>query len=104
VLAEPLPLGMYFISVITEIELLSFPALAADQSLALNELLKDVTVVPIHSVIKDEAIRLRRAHRLRVPDAIVAGTAAILDGELLSNDARLKAVPGLRCRPLALKA
>jgi len=64
----------------------------------------DLTVVPIHSRVKDEAIRLRRAHRLRVPDAIVAATAATLDAELVSNDARLKTVPGLRCRPLALKA
>jgi len=31
VLAEPLPLGQYFLSIITEIELLSFPDLTTEQ-------------------------------------------------------------------------
>jgi len=104
VLADPLPVGRYFVSVITEIELLSFPTLTFEQLEPLRALIDDLTVVPINPGVKDAAVKLRRAHRLRVPDAIVAGTAVALDAELLSNDAKLQTLPELRCRSLSLTA
>ena len=102
-LAEPLPLGDYFLSVISEIELLSFPSLTPEQLQTLRALVDDVTVVPIDPGVRDAAVMLRRTHRLRVPDAIVAGTAVARDAELLTNDLKLQTVPELRCRSLALK-
>jgi predicted nucleic acid-binding protein len=104
VFADPLPVGRYFVSVITEIELLSFPTLTPEQLDPLRALIDDLTVVPIDPGVKDAAVKLRRAHRLRVPDAIVAGTAVALDAVLLSNDAKLQTLPDLRCRSLALTA
>lgn len=98
----PIATGHYFVSVITEIELLSFPTLTPEQLEPLRALIDEVTVVPIDPGVKDAAIKLRREHRLRVPDAIVAGTAVALDAELLSNDGRLQALPGVRCRRLTL--
>ena len=77
-LAEALPLGHHFISIITEIELLSFPALTANQEKAIQELLVDVPVIGIGEDVKREAIRLRREHRLRVPDAIIVATTLCL--------------------------
>ena len=53
--------------------------------------------------VKQAAIHLRREHRLRMPDAIIAGTALSLDAELLTNDARLGGVPGLRTRSVPLR-
>ena len=92
----------YFLSIITEIELLSFTSLSQAQAQALRDLLADVTVVNIDEDVKNAAIRLRREHRLRLPDAIIAATALSLDAELLTNDARLAGVRGLQCRPLSL--
>ena len=102
-LAEPLPEGAYFLSVITEIELLSFPGLTPDQKQVLHELLSDVTVVGIDDSVKQETIRLRRDSRLRLPDAIVAATAVAVSAELLTNDARLVGMPGLSARPVRLR-
>lgn len=102
VLANPLPRGHYFISVITEIELLSFPTLTPEQLDPLRALIDEVTVVPIDAGVKGATVKLRRANRIRIPDAIVAGTAVALDAELLTNDGRLQALPGVRCRRLTL--
>ena len=98
-LADPFPGGGYGISIITEIELLSYPALSIDEERRINTLLATVTVIDITPVVRDAAIRLRRVHRLKVPDAIIAGTAVALDAELMTNDVRLARIPELRCQP-----
>ncbi len=102
-LAEPLPVGRYYLSVITEIELLSFPGLSRDQEQALHAFLDDVTVVTVGDEIKNRAIRLRRRYRLKVPDAIIVATALSLPAELVSNDMKLATIEGLTCRSLALR-
>jgi predicted nucleic acid-binding protein len=101
-LAHPLPDDDHHVSIITEIELLSYPTLTADEEQRVVEFLATVTIIGLTPVVRDAAIRLRRDHRLRVPDAIIAGTALALDAELLTNDARLARVPGIRCRRLRL--
>ncbi len=104
ILAEPLPIGRYFISAISEIELLSFSALTPEEEKALQDLFADLTIVPVDGPVKLAAIRLRRANKIRVPDAIVAGTALALDAELLTNDSRLGALPGVSARKIDLQA
>jgi predicted nucleic acid-binding protein len=77
-LAQPLPTGAYFVSVISEMELLSYPSL--DEA-ALNQIrafLSDVTVVELSEQVRELAIGLRRRHMLKLPDAIVAATALSL--------------------------
>jgi predicted nucleic acid-binding protein len=48
-------------------------------------------------------VRLRREHRLRLPDAIIAASALACDATLLTNDQRLLALPGVRCQALELR-
>lgn len=103
-LAEVLPLGNYFASIITEIELLSFPGLIKDDEAVLRELLSDIVVIPVDATLKDIAIRWRRDHRLKMPDAIVTATAEMLDAQLLTNDTALHNLPGVFSRRLALKS
>ncbi len=102
-LADPLPPGEYVVSVITEIELLSFPALDAPGELRIRRLLTEVDVVSLTAAIKEQAVALRRQYRLKIPDAIIAATAVALDAELLTNDTQIHSVEGLRCRALPLK-
>lgn len=102
-LAEPPPAGRYFLSVISEIELLSFSGLDREQEEALEALLSDLAIVPLDEQVKRVAIDLRRRHRLRLPDAVIAATAVVMNATLLTNDAKLAGVPGLSCRSLPLK-
>ena len=102
-LAQPLPTGAYFVSVISEMELLSYPSL--DEA-ALNQnraVLSDVTVVELSEQVRELAIGLRRRHMLKLPDAIVAATALSLQTQLITNDVKLLRVPNLACERLELK-
>lgn len=88
-LASGLPSGQYFISVITEIELLSYPSLSANEEQQIRNLLTQIAVVGIENNIKELAIAFRKNYRLRLPDAIIVATARSLNATLLTNDVRL---------------
>jgi len=92
------------VSVITEIELLSHHRLNAAGERAIRELIARVAVVDLTPPIKEQAIVLRRQHRLTVPDAIIVGTAVSLDAELITNDTRLSGLPDVRSRSLPMKS
>lgn len=102
-LAQPLPAGQYFISVISEIELFSYPLLDESAQERIEGFLSTVTVVGLNKEVKNLAIRLRKQHVLKLPDAIVAATALNLGASLLTNDSRLLQLPGLHSQAMKLK-
>ncbi len=102
-LAEPLPAGDYLVSVITEIELLSYASIPPDDEQLILEFLAAATLTNLSPATRTAAIQLRRQHRLKLPDAVIAGTALAMDAELLTNDVRLARIPELRCRQVRLK-
>src|SRR4051794_13210885 len=102
-LATLLPEGEHYDSVITELELLSYPALEADEERRIRAFFGGVGLVGLTPTVRETTIRLRRAQRLKLPDAIIAATAVSLGAELVTNDLRLARVPGLQCRPVQLK-
>lgn len=97
-----LPEGEYFVSVITELELLSFQKLDAAGEQGIRALLARVSVEELRSDIKTETIRIRRAKRLKLPDAVVAATAKVLVATLLTNDRDFAGIDGLACEPVAI--
>ena len=101
-LAKPLPEGEYYVSVISEMELLSYPLLHQSDLAKIQDFLADVKVVPLTNEVKDAAVRLRRQHGLKLPDAIIAATAMTLGARLLSNDAKLLRIPGLAAQEVRL--
>lgn len=101
-LANPLPLGQYFVSVITEIELLSYPSLTPDEETQIRDFLTKITVVGIESNIKEVAITLRKQYRLRLPDAIIAATAQSLNATLFTNDVRLANLAGINAQSVQI--
>lgn len=88
-LVNPLPSGNYSISVITEMELLSYPAISSDEEKRIISFLNRITVVGIDKNIKNLTISLRKQYRLKLADAIIVATAQSLGGTLLTNDIRL---------------
>ncbi|MGH8476868.1 MAG: PIN domain-containing protein, partial [Methylococcales bacterium] len=80
---------------ITEIELLSFPDLQVGEEQRIRDFLAVADRVAISEPIRDQAIALRRLHRLKVPDAIVAATAIVANAVLFSNDGKLASIPNL---------
>ena len=102
-LARPLPRGEYLLSVISELELRSFHGLDAESQSWLNAFLSDISIVELDEQIKERTVRLRRAHRLRLPDAIITARALAHHATLLTNDQRLLAIPGLQSESLELR-
>ena len=102
-LREPLPQANIYISVITEIELLSYPLLSVESASEINDFLADVTIVDLSKQIKQTTISLRRQHRLKLPDAIIVATADFLNAELLTNDSKLLDIPEISVSALHLK-
>jgi predicted nucleic acid-binding protein len=83
-------------SSITKLEALGYSGLTAADDKALRELLAQFEEVPILPAVIDEAIRLRRLHKLKTPDAIVAATALLQQAELVTrNTGDFKKVGGL---------
>ncbi|RKZ50424.1 MAG: type II toxin-antitoxin system VapC family toxin [Candidatus Parabeggiatoa sp. nov. 3] len=101
-LAEPLPKGNYYASVITEIELLSYPDLDKQTEQKIRDFLAQLTLINLDEPIKTKAIQLRRQHTLKLPDAIIVATALTFDMQLLSNDLRLNRISDLDCRQLKM--
>lgn len=102
-LARPLPRGEYFISVISELELRSFHGLDAANQEWLDAFLSDIAIVELDGQIKESAVRLRRDHRLPLPDAIIAASALACHAILLTNDQRLLAIPDVQIQAVELK-
>jgi len=46
---------------------------------------------------------LRRRHRLKISDAIIAATAMVADAVLFSNDGKLAGIPDLRLRAVPIE-
>jgi predicted nucleic acid-binding protein len=101
-LRHALPQGDFGVSVITEIELLSYPALAPDDEAAARGFLDAVARHPLTDSIRDRTIALRRQHRLKLPDALIAATALDTGATLLSNDQQLLVVPSLMVQAVEL--
>lgn len=78
------------ISVITEIELLSFHNNSEEDVADIKRLLSTFTIIPITSFVKDKTIDYRLEYRLKTPDSIIVATANYLDYALVTADKQLQ--------------
>lgn len=85
------------ISAITEIELLCWKTATPDDLAVLHGFIGDALVIELEQVIKYKTADIRKTHKIKLPDAIIAATALVYDLTLLSrNLADFKNIPGLR--------
>ena len=101
-LATPLTKNEYGISIITEIELLSFPGLSEQHENLLRKFFSDLRIYPLDEDVKNETIALKKIRKLKTPDAIICATALVNNATLLTNDKQLLHIAGLEVRPLQL--
>ncbi|MDP1559245.1 MAG: type II toxin-antitoxin system VapC family toxin [Nitrosomonas sp.] len=76
-------------SSITRMELLSYPAITARETQAIETLLVRMTYLAITSDIEDKTIEIRRNQQIKLPDSIIAATAQHHQLELLTLDKKL---------------
>ena len=102
-LEGPLPVVDVRVSIVTEIELLGYPSATEDELSAVRKFLGRIEIVPLGDAVKDEAIRLRRSLRVKLPDAVILATAVVTGSELLTNDQELIARAIVPCRSLRFR-
>ena len=75
-----------FISVISEIELLSKQFKSIDEEDLMKDFVSNCFVLDIGKEIKEKAIQLRKNHRLSLPDSIIAATSIVERLPLVTAD------------------
>lgn len=95
-IAELLDKKEIYISVITEMELLSFSEISKEEEQVIKNFIKECKVVFINSEIKNEAAFLRRKYKTKLPDAIIIATALYLNLPLVTADSDFKKIDGIR--------
>jgi predicted nucleic acid-binding protein len=99
-----LPTGQYFVSIITKMELLSYPSLAPAEEQQIRRFLAQLQILNLTESIKQIAIDLRKQNRPKLPDSIIAATACDLNATLLTNDLKLAQIPLLSVQSLPLRS
>ncbi len=102
-LATSLPEGHYSVSIITEIELLSFHLLSDTEERQIRELLQSIEKISLTDDVSRKTIELRRQNnKLRLPDAVIAATTIINNAILLTNDHAFSSIEGLKSQAVKL--
>jgi predicted nucleic acid-binding protein len=78
--------GQPVISAITEIELLCWKTADEKDLEVLHNFISDAMVIELEQPVKLKTAELRKAYRIKLPDAIIAATALIYDLTLLSRN------------------
>ena len=83
------------LSVISEIELLSFPEITSFEEQQIRSFIKDCTVLFLTENVKNKTIALRRSYKVKLPDAIIAATAIENNLQLITADKGFKQIAEL---------
>ena len=83
------PKYKYFISVITEIELLSFPKLSKEDENILREFLENFNITYLNKDIKENTINIRKNTFLKLPDSLIISTAINTQATLVTADKQI---------------
>lgn len=88
-IADLLNNKMIFISFITELELLGYKDIDSNELVKIESFLSDSTIIDMNSEIKKITIGLRKTYKIKLPDAIVAGSSYFLNLPFLTADKKL---------------
>ena len=97
---EPYRSERFAVSVISVMELLSFPGITTDEEKTIRRFLSACVLIPLNDEITETAIHLRRTHRTKLPDAIIAATAISNGLTLLTADTGFSRISELNLKSL----
>ncbi|MEX2345444.1 MAG: type II toxin-antitoxin system VapC family toxin [Balneolaceae bacterium] len=80
------------ISVITEMEILSYSLLKGKELSETKKFLNTCTVINLNKDIKEKAIAIRRKYKMNLPDCIIMATSMSLDIPLITADQDFKKI------------
>ncbi len=85
-----------YISFVSELELLGFQDLREEELPLIEEFLRNCIIVDLNQAIKRITIELKRNHKIKLPDAIIAATSKYMNIPLISADKGFEKVSELQ--------
>lgn len=95
-LADVLNGKSLYVSFITEMELLSYSKISAADEMKVKAFLNDCYIIEMNHPLKLAAIDIRRMHRMKLPDSIIAATSVYLNLPLLTSDLEFNKLKSLQ--------
>lgn len=84
-----------YVSFITELELLGYKKLKANEEKLIEDFLDNCIIIDINPTIKREVIKLKRKFSVKLPDAIIIGSSKYMDIPVLTSDNEFNKIDGL---------
>ncbi|MCB8999520.1 MAG: type II toxin-antitoxin system VapC family toxin [Bacteroidales bacterium] len=94
-LAELLDGKQFYLSFITQLELLAYSGISGKEQKIIEELLNQCIIIDINTEIKIKVIEIRKKYKLKLPDSIISATSLYLDLPLITADSEFKLVKEL---------
>ena len=88
------------VSVITFMELLSFPGLTAEEEKTIRTFLSLCEILQIDEQIREETIRIRKKNKVKLPDSIIAASAMTRELTLITADTGFAKIENLQMEEL----
>ena len=92
VLAKQVQVSECAYSLITRMEILGFEGLEQDERVLIEKKLGQLTRLELSIAIEEKVIEIRRARKVKMPDAIIIATTLVHELELLTIDLRLESL------------
>jgi len=84
------------VSAISRLEILGFHGIQPNEQVYCEYIFQVLQQLPMDAFVLDEAIRLRKLHKIKLGDSIVAATALVYQAELYTRNVHdFKNIPGL---------
>jgi predicted nucleic acid-binding protein len=84
-----------FISVITEIELLSIPFQNAADERLMRDFISNCFLIELDSEVRKQAVLIRKKHKTKLPDAVIAASSMVKRLTLFTADKGFSRITGL---------
>lgn len=82
----------FYISFITQLELLGYTGISKKDEKEITAFIKHCAVIDINNNIKEQVIELRKKYHLKLPDCIIMASSIYLDIPIITADADFKKV------------
>jgi len=81
-----------YLSIISEMELLSYKNITEEEKRSIKHFLNEFVIINIDERVKQNAIEIKKATNLKLPDSIIAATSLSLKLPLITSDKSFKHV------------
>jgi predicted nucleic acid-binding protein len=75
-----------FISIITKVEILAYPEITPGEEKTFLEMMKNMILIEFDDKLANFVVNLRRKHKIKLPDAIIAATSLYTNSILIKRN------------------